>query len=218
MQCDRYDLPLDSWVDSYLSLPDGAALDDDTFEDVWSIHPEEFAIVNVYGPKPTPRWQASFLHDYSFSKVSHKSSDIGFTDEDPQEKQRAHTYLQNLLEWVNEHAHLNRYIKPEETYNGILINWYQDGNHYIGEHSDDETELVRGKPIYSFSFGQERDFRITSKKNAKIQLEEPLVLPMVNNSLLIMGGKMQTWYKHGVPKRLRAKKCRINITFRIFNE
>ena len=65
-------------------------------------------------------------------------------------------YLKKILKWVNKHSGLS--------YKQILCNWYENGNHYIGPHSDDETQLVKNSAIYSFSFGQERDFVIKSKK------------------------------------------------------
>ena len=33
-----------------------------------------------------------------------------------------------------------------------------DGGDHMGEHKDDEEELVKGSPIASLSLGQERDF------------------------------------------------------------
>ena len=40
---------------------------------------------------------------------------------------------------------------------------------------------------------------------------------MPNNSLIIMGGEMQKYYKHSVPKRSVKKvaKTRINMTMRL---
>lgn len=98
-------------------------------------------------------------------------------------------------------------------YQQLLINWYQDGDHYIGPHSDDESQLVKNSAIYSFSFGQTRDFVIKSK-----ELDYKMVLELTNNSLIIMGGEIQKYYTHQVPKR-SIKKCpnrRINITSRLF--
>ena len=41
---------------------------------------------------------------------------------------------------------------------------YADGSHYIGPHSDDETQLAPGAPIYSVSWGATRRFRLLPKK------------------------------------------------------
>jgi alkylated DNA repair dioxygenase AlkB len=40
----------------------------------------------------------------------------------------------------------------------IFLCRYKDGCDYIGEHRDDEADLVCGHPIASLSLGQPRDF------------------------------------------------------------
>lgn len=204
-------LPANSWVYRVAPLPDEVAIRDPReFDRVWNLHPVEFAVVNVFGKKLTPRWQQAFGRDYNFSRVNHQALPI--TD----------LYLIRLLEWSNRHA--NSGALPltggvPVKFNSALINFYQDGNHYIGPHSDNEKELVAGAPIYSFSFGQERDFRVTRRPSESIEFE-PLSIAMPDNSLIVMGGEMQRHYKHAVPKRALSKcpNRRINITFRQFVE
>jgi alkylated DNA repair dioxygenase AlkB len=101
----------------------------------------------------------------------------------------------------------------------MLLNWYQDGQHTIGKHSDDERQLVPGSPIYSFSYGQQRDFKIASKPKSPHQIET-ITLSLPGNSLLMMGGEMQKWYTHEVPKRAlsRCPGRRINVTVRHFKD
>lgn len=199
---ERIQLPHNSWIDFYSDIPADLFPRIDSkeeFERLWNLHPAEKGIVNVFGEKETPRWQQSYGHDYQFSRIKHESLPI----EDP--------FLIKILDCVRKHSGL--------PYNGILINWYADGNHYIGPHSDDESELVLGSPIYSFSFGQERDFRITSKPKNSSQIE-PYTIKLPNNSLLIMCEDMQKYYKHSVPKRAlsRCPEKRINVTVRHFKE
>lgn len=199
----HYELPHHSWVHQYPSLWKHR-LEGKEYERFWNTHPEERGTVTVYGRQhQTPRWFQSFGRDYTFSREEHESLPIT----DP--------YLVSLLKWVNSHAHYRRWIPEDLSYNGILVNWYQDGDHHIGAHSDSEKGLVPEMPIFSFSFGQERTFVVTSKGN---ELEEPLRIQMPDNSLLVMGGKMQKYYKHAVPKQKYAKGSRINITMRIFRE
>lgn len=96
----------------------------------------------------------------------------------------------------------------------MLINWYDDGNHYIGKHSDDEKQIVPGSNIYSFSFGSSnRIFRIRDKYN---KLRPFIDLEMPHGTLIIMGGDMQKGYTHEVPKSKKVKDRRINVTFRRF--
>jgi alkylated DNA repair dioxygenase AlkB len=158
-------------------------------------YPVEYGKIKIMGKEiNTPRWQQPYGRDYNFSGMNHSALPIN--DE----------YLVKLLEFVNNHS--------GKQYNGILINWYQNGYHYIGKHSDDEKSLIKDTPIYSFSFGQERDFRITSKKKEI----DPISIKLKNNSLIIMGGKMQEHYYHEVPKRSlsSAPNRRINVTLRAF--
>ena len=196
-------LPSNSWIYQLDPIPSEIKLGEKEFGEVWNLHPVEFATVNVYGEKKTPRWQQAFGRDYSFSKTDHKASPL------------THPYLLRLMDWSS--AHCREKLSFDATYNSCLINWYEDGNHYIGPHSDGETDLVPNSPIYSFSFGQERTFRVTKRENQKFDFET-LDIEMKNNSLLVMGGEMQKHFKHAVPKR-SANKCpgrRINVTFRQF--
>lgn len=94
----------------------------------------------------------------------------------------------------------------------MVINWYMDGTNHIGAHADDENQLVPDSSIYSFSFGATRDFVVTSKRDKTFKL----VLPLEHNACIVMGGSMQKYYKHAVPKRLRVKEPRINVTMRLY--
>ena len=49
----------------------------------------------------------------------------------------------------------------------FLVNWYQDGDHYIGWHSDDESQLDQTAPIYTISLGATRTFKTREKKTAR---------------------------------------------------
>lgn len=76
-------------------------------------------------------------------------------------------------------------------------------------------------PVYSFSFGATRGFLI-KQKIADYKLE----LDMPNNSLIVMGGDTQQFFKHSVPKLGKREEKnkpkmvgrRINVTFRFFVE
>jgi len=106
---------------------------------------------------------------------------------------------------------------PEYPWKAALVNFYEDGTSYIGAHSDDETDLVAGAPILSFSFGAERTFRIREKGTKKV-IEN---LPTVNRSMISMNGDMQKEYTHEIPKingaKGRSVGKRINITVRCMN-
>jgi alkylated DNA repair dioxygenase AlkB len=95
-------------------------------------------------------------------------------------------------------------------FNFALCNEYADGEVAMGWHSDDEADLVRDAPIASLSLGAPRDFALrvgtSGPACATITLEA--------GSLLIMGGTLQRYYQHRVPKRKRCREKRINLTFR----
>ena len=180
-----------SWIENVV-LPDNIKCDEKTFEELLSLKPQERGKVVVFGKEfDVPRWQKSFGQDYFFSGLNHKAEKI------------EHPFLIKLLEFVNKHS--------GKEYKQMMINWYLEGTEYISPHSDDEKQLVENSTIYSFSFGATRDFVITSKKTDFRQ-----VIPLENNTLILMGGEMQKYYKHGVPKRLKVKYPRINITLRLY--
>ena len=201
----RVDIGKESWYEQF-NLDAEYCIDEELFNELWDLHPVEYGKVKMMNYKTkkyeeinTPRWQQSFGKDYNFTGMNHKASKL------------EHPYLIKLLKFVNDRSDLE--------YNQVLINWYNDGQHYIGAHSDDERQLVKNSAIYSFSFGQERDFVI---KNKSYKVTDPnkvrIVIPLTNNSCVVMGGKMQKHFTHEVPKRAPSK-CpgkRINITMRAF--
>ena len=193
----RIDLPEDnSWIEVGSTLLPALMMDGPSFQRVWDLHPEQSARGMMFGKEIAfPRWTQSYGIPYHFSGKNHEAIPV----DDP--------YLKALMNWVRADSGLD--------YNGMLVNWYKDGNHYIGPHSDDEKSLIKGAPIYSFSFGAERDFVITSKNK---DLGYRKVISMPNGSLIKMCGDMQKYFKHEVPKRALSvcSTPRINITFRLF--
>ena len=181
----------DSWY-SVRYLPTDIKLTSSEYKELWKMHPKEYGKVKICGKViDTPRYQESYGEDYFYTGIKHPAKDI------------THPFLDKLLKWVQDDSSKN--------YTQMLINWYVDGSHYIGPHSDDTRQLEPNSDIYSFSFGQTRDFVIQSKDKTFRK-----VLPVTNNMLLVMGGEMQKYYKHSVPKRKNANGSRINITFRLF--
>ncbi|XP_032054944.1 DNA oxidative demethylase ALKBH2 [Aythya fuligula] len=102
-------------------------------------------------------------------------------------------------------------------FNFVLINRYKDGLDHIGEHRDDEKELVPRSPIASVSFGACRDFVFrhceSRGKNAKRHIE-PVTLQLAHGSLLLMKYPTNVYWYHSLPVRKRVLSPRINLTFR----
>ncbi|WP_144210511.1 alpha-ketoglutarate-dependent dioxygenase AlkB family protein [Shewanella donghaensis] len=93
--------------------------------------------------------------------------------------------------------------------NGVLVNRYENGTESMGWHSDDEAEIVADTEIVSVSLGAKRTFAVRHKQSKFTQHYE-----LESGDLLIMHKGMQAQWQHSVPKRLRVKDCRINLTFR----
>ncbi len=96
-------------------------------------------------------------------------------------------------------------------FNSVLLNLYRDGKDYMGFHSDDEKELGPDPVIASLSLGAVRTFQLRHK----LDKEKKLDLELEHGSLLVMAGKSQSYWQHGLPKRKRVHEPRINLTFRM---
>jgi alkylated DNA repair dioxygenase AlkB len=100
--------------------------------------------------------------------------------------------------------------KTNATYNACLLNLYHDGNEGMAWHSDDEKELIKDGCIASLSFGAERKFMLKHKKT-----KETISILLENGSLLSMKDATQTNWLHQLPKSLKIKQPRVNLTFRM---
>ncbi|MDX1734362.1 MAG: alpha-ketoglutarate-dependent dioxygenase AlkB [Halioglobus sp.] len=96
-------------------------------------------------------------------------------------------------------------------FNSVLLNWYRDGNDYMGLHADDEPELGNEPCIASLSLGATRRMYFRHRRDATIGT---FSLDLASGSLLIMQGATQQNYKHGIRKTARPCGPRINLTFR----
>lgn len=191
----KYVLDDESWIEQGYLPSD--LVESYAFDALWRLHPEEYSELCIMGKTvKTPRWTQNYLKTYQFSGTNHRAHSL------PRE-------LEPFFVWANT-------LDPMVTYNQVLVNWYANGHHYIGPHSDSEKQLVKHSPVLSISLGQERVFRVKRKSDHSDVLE----IKMPNNSYLMMCGKMQERYLHEVPKvngnKGDALGKRINITFRVF--
>ena len=97
----------------------------------------------------------------------------------------------------------------DEDFDSVQMNLYEDGNHHICSHSDDEPLWGEDPTIASLSFGAPRRFLLKSKKSNDLK-----EFVLTDGSLIVMKGKTQKFWKHEVPKMLNCTKPRINLTFR----
>ena len=95
-------------------------------------------------------------------------------------------------------------------FNGVLLNYYRNGDDSMGWHADDEKELGTNPVIASLSFGASRTFQL----HHRFQKSTPKQSIILNDaSLLLMQGETQHFWKHQLPKQ-KNKGPRINLTFR----
>ena len=116
-------------------------------------------------------------------------------------------------QWNNVLLQLKERVEnySEIKFNSVLLNEYPNGEVGMGWHSDDEKELGTDPIIASLSFGANRDFIFKHKTDKSIK---NVKLNLKSGSLLIMLGSTQHYWKHSLPKRLKVKEPRINLTFR----
>jgi alkylated DNA repair dioxygenase AlkB len=94
-------------------------------------------------------------------------------------------------------------------FNSVLLNYYRDEKDSMGFHSDDEPELGREPAIASVTFGDTRTFILKHKRQPKT-----LKLDLTDGSLLLMSGRLQNCWRHGINKERSPRGPRINLTFR----
>ena len=145
-----------------------------------------------------------------YGKTVNQQRNIGFfTNESI-----GYYYYNKLAESMPVTPHLSILISTVNTllhadFNGILVNEYPDGNHYIGKHSDDERALSDAG-VVSVSFGASRKFRIRDKLTNNIVMD----IPTNSREIWIMGGDFQKEFTHEVPVEKKIKSKRISFTFR----
>lgn len=99
-------------------------------------------------------------------------------------------------------------------YNFVLINRYDNGNNYIGFHSDDERNLDKSSGIVGVSFGAEREFQLVPKNFVPVNIPSKISLILHHGSIIHIGDPTNTFWKHSIPKSSKIKQIRISLTFR----
>ncbi|MEZ5582174.1 MAG: alpha-ketoglutarate-dependent dioxygenase AlkB [Candidatus Competibacteraceae bacterium] len=94
-------------------------------------------------------------------------------------------------------------------FNSVLLNLYRGGCDSMGWHSDSERELGKNPLIASVSLGGPRRFLLRHTNGTHKN-----VVTLTHGSLLLMGGAMQHYWQHRIPKTRQKVPPRINLTFR----
>lgn len=149
--------------------------------------------IKLYGKViPLPRltaWYGDAGKDYTYSGIKSR----------PNQWNDGLLHIKNKIEQV-----------AGAQFNSVLLNWYRDGQDHLNWHADDEKGLGQNPLIASANFGAERDFII--RRN--IDHSQKITVPLKNGTVLLMGGSLQHFWQHSVPKRKGIDKSRFNLTFR----
>lgn len=89
------------------------------------------------------------------------------------------------------------------------IQFYKDGDSFIGPHSDKTLDIAKGSFIINMSFGGTRTFVLRNKTTFE---QQKIKLP--HNSILMFGLNTNMKWTHGVPKEADVHDERISIVFR----
>lgn len=168
-------------------LPKHLKMTDEQFNELWKLRPTENQFIKLFGKLvQIPRKNKAYGYTYSFAGITEIKS-----NSTPDIIQRYMDYCQC---------------------NGALVNWYENGEEYIGPHSDDTKQLEHKSNIFTLSFGANRIFRLQHKKNKIYNMD----LNTGENDIIVMCGDFQNEYKHSIPKTKKCKDKRISITLRKF--
>ncbi|AOM80994.1 alpha-ketoglutarate-dependent dioxygenase AlkB family protein [Pedobacter steynii] len=116
------------------------------------------------------------------------------------------------LPWTPELLSLKAKIEAHTgmVFNGVLLNYYRDGNDSVAWHADKDTIPGLKTEIASVSLGQERNFDFRNKDNHR----QCYSIKLEHGSLLLMKGDLQKYWEHRIAKSATPMKGRINLTFR----
>lgn len=93
-------------------------------------------------------------------------------------------------------------------FNNIFANAYRDGRDWMRLHSDTEPELGVEPTVGTLSLGSPRAFGLARRGEA------PRVVVLPPGSMLIMKGRCQADWEHGILEEPAVTAPRISLTFR----
>lgn len=116
------------------------------------------------------------------------------------------------LAWTPELTEIKQSIELATgmRFQGVLLNYYRDGNDSVAWHADKDTIPGLKTEIASISLGEERNFDFRSKDNHRQRYS----IKLEHGSLLLMKGDLQKYWEHRIAKSTLPMKGRINLTFR----
>jgi len=165
------------------------------FASAWHQHPADFHTIKMFGRSvPTPRWQQAYGTDYRYTGRVNRALPVPH-------------WLTPLAAWAA--------TTIDSRLNGLLLNWYDAGHHYIGPHRDSEANRIPGTPIVTISFGAERIFRL--RRYPRRPDQPPCDFPARHGSVFILPWRTNQAYTHEVPRSKVTVGHRISVTMRAFD-
>jgi alkylated DNA repair dioxygenase AlkB len=185
-------------------LPDEVRISEEQFEEFYKQKPKKRGKINILGKDiELPRFCKSYGKSYFFSGKNHKADPMDAIKIDDE------AYLVKCVNLIKKDLGLDC--------NQVLVNYYDDLQSYIGDHSDDEKAFVSGSPVICFNFCKTpRDIVIKNKLDKSTLLKHSMT---DNSGYMMLGERFQKDYLHGVPKRVSKEhrdERRISLTFRNF--
>lgn len=165
---------------SYLYLPE-------FIDDTSSLFSELKAKIQ-WDRRMASRNTASFGVPYNYSQISYPSASI------PDWLLPVLTQVAEVIGWMP---------------NNALLNYYEDGSHSMGFHSDDVMFLTPNTGVAIVSVGSPRLMRFRNIKNSDIRTD----LILAPGSLLHLSNELQQMWQHAIPKQTDVG-ARISITLR----
>ena len=119
---------------------------------------------------------------------------------------RAFPPLETLLVWLNGAfpGMLKRCGLPEQKqrFNHVIFTRYEDGNDFIGMHSDKERDFFVGSYFVVIKLGDARDFVFSYEGETVFRKKLP-----VGSMVIVRTGTANTELKHGVPRLQNGQTC-----------
>ena len=172
-------------------------LSKEDFEKIWKLHPEKHHEIVMMGRKvKIPRWQDLYSDNQTLR--------YNFSGSYITAKPLVNATLRKILNKVQK-MYMNEDGTPKYKYNAVFLNWYSNGNHYIGAHSDDEKDFVDDAPIISITFGATRTFRIY-KKIANYKIRKLVDYKLLDGMCAQMCGDFQKEFKHEILKEPQLQR------------
>ena len=162
------------------------------YDDIINNTPLEHGVYKMYGKEvKTPRLLWAMRDEEFDIKKSYKITESSIWSD---KIRKLKTKVEKII---------NKKIKYAQ------INYYRDGNDYIGWHTD--SEVVEGDLIASVSLGATRKFQF---RNISDDTKHQVLL--TDGSLIVFdySAAKKDW-KHRIPKEPKIEEGRINITFRL---